>query len=234
MSDALIVWGGWEGHQPEAFAELCAGLLRDEGFGVEIASSLDALAADALAGLSLVVPIWTMGAIPAERLTALLGAVQSGVGIAGFHGGMGDAFRDATDYQFMVGGQFVAHPDGIKDYVVNVVDDPLTEGLADFRVHSEQYYLHVDPSNHVLATTTFAPETAPWVSGTVMPVAWTRAWGAGRVFYSSLGHAPEELDVPEARELLRRGMAWAARRPVKPPVSDPAAWPRGRRGPAPP
>lgn len=234
MSDALIVWGGWEGHQPEAFAEICAGLLRDEGFGVEIASSLDALAADALAGLSLVVPIWTMGAIPAERLTALLGAVQSGVGIAGFHGGMGDAFRDATDYQFMVGGQFVAHPDGIKDYVVNVVDDPLTEGLADFRVHSEQYYLHVDPSNHVLATTTFAPETAPWVSGTVMPVAWTRAWGAGRVFYSSLGHAPEELDVPEARELLRRGMAWAARRPVKPPVSDPAAWPRGRRGPAPP
>lgn len=211
MSDALIVWGGWEGHQPEAFAELCAGLLRDEGFGVEIASSLDALAADALAGLSLVVPIWTMGAIPAERLTALLGAVQSGVGIAGFHGGMGDAFRDATDYQFMVGGQFVAHPDGIKDYVVNVVDDPLTEGLADFRVHSEQYYLHVDPSNHVLATTTFAPETAPWVSGTVMPVAWTRAWGAGRVFYSSLGHAPEELDVPEARELLRRGMAYAAR-----------------------
>ena len=211
MSDALIVWGGWDGHQPEAFAEICAGLLRDEGLGVDIASSLDALTADALARLSLVVPIWTMGAIPAERLTALLDAVESGVGLAGFHGGMGDAFRDATDYQFMVGGQFVAHPDGIKDYVVNVVDDPLTEGLADFCVHSEQYYMHVDPSNHVLATTTFAPDTAPWVTGTVMPVAWTRAWGAGRVFYSSLGHAPEELDVPEARELLRRGMAWAAR-----------------------
>ena len=211
MSDALIVWGGWEGHQPEAFAEICAGLLRDEGFGVEVASSLEALAADALASVSLVVPIWTMGAIPADRLTALLDAVRSGTGIAGFHGGMGDAFRDATDYQFMVGGQFVAHPDGIKDYVVNIVDDPLTEGLADFHVRSEQYYMHVDPSNHVLATTTFAPATAPWVTGTVMPVAWTRTWGAGRVFYSSLGHAPEELDVPEARELLRRGMAWAAR-----------------------
>lgn len=211
MSDALIVWGGWDGHQPQAFAEICAQLLHDEGLDVEISASLDALTEDALAGLSLVVPIWTMGTIPAERLTALLEAICRGVGIAGFHGGMGDAFRDATDYQFMVGGQFVAHPDGIKDYVVHVVDDPLTEGLSDFRVRSEQYYMHVDPSNHVLATTRFEPAAAPWVTGVEMPVAWTRRWGQGRVFYSSLGHAPEELDVPEARELLRRGMAWAAR-----------------------
>ena len=71
--------------------------------------------------------------------------------------------------------------------------------------------MHVDPSNHVLATTVFEPSEASWVTGTVMPVAWTRQWGKGRVFYSSLGHAPEELAVPEARELLRRGMAWAAR-----------------------
>jgi type 1 glutamine amidotransferase len=210
MSDALIVYGGWEGHQPGAFAELCAAMLRDEGFDVRLADSLDALD-EGLARLSLVVPMWTMGTIGSGQLTCLLEAVERGVGIAGFHGGMGDAFRDSSDYQFMVGGQFVAHPDGIKDYVVHVLDDPLTEGLSDFRVHSEQYYMHVDPSNHVLATTEFAPSTAPWVTGTVMPVAWTRRWGEGRVFYSSLGHAPEELDVPEARELLRRGMVWAAR-----------------------
>jgi uncharacterized protein len=212
VSDALIVHGGWDGHQPQAFAELCAALLRDDGLSVRVADSLDALTdRSALSRLSLIVPIWTMGAIGAESLGALLDAVESGVGIAGFHGGMGDAFREATDFQFMVGGQFVAHPDGIKDYEVNLVDDPLTSGLADFRVRSEQYYMHVDPSNHVLATTVFQPETAPWVAGTVMPVAWTRRWGDGRVFYSSLGHAPEELDVHEARELLRRGMAWAAR-----------------------
>jgi uncharacterized protein len=211
VSDALIVHGGWDGHSPEAFAELCAQLLRDDGMSVRMADTLDALTEDALAGVSLVVPIWTMGTIPGDPLTALLEAVCGGVGIAGFHGGMGDAFRDATDYQFMVGGQFVAHPDGIKDYVVHIVDDPLTEGLADFRVHSEQYYMHVDPSNHVLATTVFEPAEASWVGGTVMPVAWTRRWGKGRVFYSSLGHAPEELDVHEARELLRRGMEWAAR-----------------------
>jgi type 1 glutamine amidotransferase len=212
VSDALIVHGGWDGHQPQAFAELCAALLRDEGLSVRVADSLDALTdSAALSRLSLIVPIWTMGTIGAEPLGALLDAVASGVGIAGFHGGMGDAFRDATDFQFMVGGQFVAHPDGIKDYEVNLVDDPLTRGLADFRVRSEQYYMHVDPSNHVLATTVFQAHTARWVAGTVMPVAWTRRWGDGRVFYSSLGHAPEELDVHEARELLRRGMAWAAR-----------------------
>jgi type 1 glutamine amidotransferase len=211
VKDALIVHGGWDGHQPEAFAELCAELLRAEGLSVDVSASLDVLTEERLAGLSLIVPIWTMGSIGHERLTDLLEAVCKGVGVAGFHGGMGDAFRDSTDYQFMVGGQFVAHPDGIKDYVVNLVPDPLTEGLSDFRVHSEQYYMHVDPSNHVLATTTFEPAEASWVTGTVMPVAWTRGWGRGRVFYSSLGHAPEELDVPEARELLRRGMAWAAR-----------------------
>src|SRR3954451_1496710 len=207
---ALIVHGGWDGHQPAEFARFYAAQLRDAGFTVELSDSLDALRAAADADL--VVPIWSMGTIAPEPLRALLDAVAGGVGLAGFHGGMADAFREATDFQFMVGGQFVAHPDGIKDYEVRIAghDSPITAGLGDFRVRSEQYYMHVDPSNHVLATTVFEPETAPWVSGTVMPVAWTRRWGDGRVFYSSLGHAPEELDVPEARELLRRGMLWAA------------------------
>jgi type 1 glutamine amidotransferase len=214
MTDALIVWGGWDGHSPHAFADLCAGMLRDEGLAVEVSPELDALAdGDALRRLRLIVPIWTMGTIAPEQLTPLLDAVASGVGLAGFHGGMGDAFRDATEFQWMVGGQFVAHPDNVKDYVVTIVDreSEITRGLGDFRVTSEQYYMHVDPSNHVLATTVFEPDSAPWVAGTLMPVAWTRRWGDGRVFYSSLGHAPAELDVPEARELLRRGMLWAAR-----------------------
>jgi type 1 glutamine amidotransferase len=212
--DALIVRGGWEGHQPEAFAEHCAETLRAEGLTVEVSSSLDPLAdGEALRRLHLIVPIWSMGSIADGQLAGLLDAVESGVGIAGFHGGMGDAFRDAPAFQFLVGGQFVAHPDDIKEYEVRIADaeSELTRGLGDFRVTSEQYYMHVDPSNHVLATTVFEPDTAPWVTGTVMPVAWTRRWGDGRVFYSSLGHAPAELEVYEARELLRRGMLWAAR-----------------------
>jgi len=208
---ALIIQGGWDGHAPRAFAEAYEEMLRDEGFSVEIASSLDVLR-DELHGLSLIVPIWTMGTISEEQLRGLLDAVAGRVGLAGFHGGAGDAFRGAPEYQWMVGGQFVAHPDGIKDYEVTIVDreSPITRGLADFRVTSEQYYMHVDPSNHVLATTVFHPETAPWAEGVVMPVAWTRRWGAGAVFYCSIGHAVTELDVPEVRTMQRRGMLWAA------------------------
>jgi uncharacterized protein len=211
---ALIVCGGWEGHEPREFAEHYATVLRDEGFAVEIADSLDALVdADALSRLRLIVPIWSMGEIAPDQLRGLLDAVAGGVGLAGFHGGMGDAFRAATDFQWMVGGQFVAHPDNIKDYDVTIVDheSPITRGLADFAVSSEQYYMHVDPSNEVLATTTFHPDSAPWVEGVVMPVVWTRRWGAGRVFYSSLGHSTTELAVPEVGEIQRRGMLWAAR-----------------------
>jgi type 1 glutamine amidotransferase len=211
VSDALIVWGGWDGHHPAEFAEQCAEMLRESGMSVDVSDSLDALST--APERRLVVPIWTMGTIAPEPLAALVAAVESGVGLAGFHGGMGDAFRDATDFQFMVGGQFVAHPDNIKDYGVAIADreHEVTRGLDDFRMHSEQYYMHVDPSNHVLATTVFEPDSAPWVSGVEMPVAWTRRHGEGRVFYSSLGHQPADLGVHEAGELLRRGMVWAAR-----------------------
>jgi type 1 glutamine amidotransferase len=214
VTDVLIFQGGWDGHEPAQFADHYAAVLRAEGLDVEVSDTLDCLLdADRLRALRLIVPIWTMGTITPEQLQPLLDAVASGVGLAGFHGGMGDAFHDAPDYQFMVGGQFVAHPDGIKDYDVTITDrdSPLTAGLEDFRVHSEQYYMHVDPSNHVLATTTFAPESTPWVAGCVMPVAWTRRWGAGSVFYSALGHTTAELAVHEVGELQRRGMIWALR-----------------------
>jgi uncharacterized protein len=214
VTDALIVWGGWDGHEPEAFAEHYATVLRDEGFEVELSPTLAALEdGDALRRLRLIVPIWTMGTISDEQVASLQQAVASGVGLAGFHGGMGDAFRAAPEYQWMVGGQWVAHPDDITDYDVAIADrdHAITRGLADFRMHSEQYYMHVDPSNHVLATTVFRPASAPWVHGTVMPVAWTRRWGDGAVCYSSLGHTTADLAVAEVGELQRRGMVWAAR-----------------------
>ena len=214
MKSALFVWGGWEGHEPQKSTNIFAGLLRDEGYDVTISDTLDAyLDADFLAGLSLIVPAWTMGTITNEQEAGLLQAVKGGVGVAGWHGTMGDSFRNNTEYQFMVGGQWVAHPGNIIDYEVNITnhDDPITAGLSDFKMHSEQYYMHVDPGNEVLATTTFSGEHAPWIEGTVMPVAWKRTWGAGRVFYCSLGHVAADFDVFEAREIVRRGMLWASR-----------------------
>jgi len=214
MKAALIVWGGWPGHQPQECAELFAPILREGGYEVEVSDTLDAfLDGPKLAALDLIVPIWTQGTITKEQERGLLDAVRGGVGLAGWHGGMGDAFRNNVEYQFMVGGQWVAHPGNIIDYQVNITDhdDPITAGLADFSMHSEQYYLHVDPSNEVLATTTFGDQYLPWIARTVMPVVWKRRWGAGKVFYCSLGHHASDFAVPEAREIVRRGMLWASK-----------------------
>jgi hypothetical protein len=214
MKKALTVWGGWEGHQPQQTSGLFAELLRQKGYEVEVRDTLDAyLEVDWLRTFDLIVPAWTMGTITDAQAKGLLAAVASGVGVAGWHGTMGDSFRNNTDYQFMVGGQWVAHPGNIIDYRVNITrpDDPIMAGLADFSMHSEQYYMHVDPSNEVLATTTFTSQYAAWIGGTIMPVVWKRRWDQGRVFYSSLGHQLVDFDVPEAREITLRGMMWATR-----------------------
>ncbi|MGA2793053.1 MAG: ThuA domain-containing protein [Roseiarcus sp.] len=213
MREALIVWGGWSGHEPEKGANIIGAMLEEEGFKVYIDNTTEAFADAAIADMSLIVPIITMSKIEKEELDNLNAAVRSGVGLAGYHGGMGDAFRDAIDYQFMCGGQFVAHPGGIIDYRVDIAspDDPIMRGLTSFSYRSEQYYMHVDPANEVLATTTFSGEHAPWVEGVVMPVVWKRKHGAGRVFYSSLGHVASEFDVPQMRTIMRRGLLWAAR-----------------------
>jgi hypothetical protein len=213
MREALIVWGGWAGHEPEQGAAIVRAMLEAEGFRVRLATSTAAFADPAIHGLSLIVPIHTMSRIERAEVRNLCAAVEGGVGLGGYHGGMGDAFRDAVEYQFMCGGQWVAHPGNIIDYRVEISrpDDPVMAGLADFDHRSEQYYMHVDPSNEVLATTTFSGEHAPWIAGVVMPVVWKRRHGRGRVFYSALGHAARELELPEVGTILRRGLLWAAR-----------------------
>jgi type 1 glutamine amidotransferase len=214
MKSALITWGGWQGHEPEQGAALFAPILREQGYEVEVTTSLDVfLDIEKVQALDLIVPIWTMSTITAKQERGLLAAVISGVGLAGWHGCMADSFRNNTEYQFMVGGQWVAHPGNIIDYTVNIVrhDDPITEGIQDFQMHSEQYYMHVDPMNEVLATTTFNGDNAPWIDGAVVPVVWKKLYGDGRVFYSSLGHVRRDFDVPEAREIMKRGMLWASR-----------------------
>ena len=210
----MIVWGGWEGHEPKQCVDVFAPILEGEGYEVTVSDDLDTYKdQDLMLAQDLIVPTWTMGAIAGDQEKGLLDAIAAGVGVAGWHGCMGDSFRNSTNYQFMVGGQWVAHPDNIIDYTVNIIaDDPIVAGLDDFAMHSEQYYMHTDPGNEVLATTTFeGRESAPWINGTVMPVVWKRQWGEGRVFYSSLGHVAKDFDVPEAREIQRRGMLWASR-----------------------
>jgi type 1 glutamine amidotransferase len=212
MKQALIVWGGWSGHDPDKGAAIVSEMLEKEGFAVRVETDTKAFADPAIADLSLIVPIYTMSKIEKEEALNLSRAVQNGVGIGGYHGGMCDAFRENVDYQFMTGGQWVAHPGNIIDYTVNITsDDPIVAGIGDFPYRSEQYYMHVDPSNEVLATTTFTGDHAYWIDGVVMPVVWKRHHGKGRVFYSALGHVASEFQVPQMKEILRRGLLWAAR-----------------------
>jgi hypothetical protein len=215
-SKALIVWGGWNGHQPREVAEIFREVLAREKFDVEVSDTLDAfLDAERLLSLHLIVPVWTMGKITPEQLNPVLEAVKSGVGLAGCHGGMCDSFRDATEWQFMTGGQWVAHPgnDGTH-YTVQMAKarHPITDGVEDFAVSSEQYYMHVDPAVKVLATTRFPVADGPHIANGVvdMPVLWTKTYGRGRVFYSSLGHQANIVAMPQVLELMTRGFRWAA------------------------
>lgn len=215
---AIIVQGGWQGHEPAQVAERFRGYLADEGVEVTVSDTLAAFDdGEHLKTLDLIVPIWTMDSIAQEQSKNVRDAVAEGTGLAGCHGGMCDAFRQDVDWQFMTGGQWVSHPgnDGV-DYTVNLGPEhgELNEGLSAFPVKSEQYYLHVDPAVKVWATTTFPVADGPHSpNGEVkMPQVWTKMWGKGRVFYNALGHVDSVFDAsPNAAEMMKRGFRWAMR-----------------------
>jgi hypothetical protein len=212
----LMVWGGWEGHQPKQTVDIFAPWLTAQGFDVEVANTLDVyLDAQKMKGLSLIVQAVTMGQITPQQERGLLDAVRGGVGLAGWHGGLADSFRASPEYEFMVGGSWAAHPGGVIEYDVDIAGRPdqVTKGLSRFRIRSEQYYMLIDPGVEVLATTTFSARPLPAIDGVVMPVVWRKLYGQGRVFNCTLGHTAADFDVPEARELVRRGLLWAARVP---------------------
>ncbi len=212
---ALITWGGWDGHEPDKVAAIFRDILTEAGGEVTVTDTLDAFDdPDYLQSLDLIVPVWTMSQTTREAATNVSEAVARGTGLAGCHGGMCDAFRDMPLWQFMTGANWVAHPggDGVKHRVTITSDDPLVADIPDFDVATEQYYLHTDPANTVLATT--RTDVINWYhspNGAVdMPVAWTRHWGHGRVYYNALGHQAEVVADGPAHEMLRRGLIWAA------------------------
>lgn len=226
---ALITWGGWDGHEPDKVAEIFRRLLVDAGIEVEVTDSLDAFDdAEHLRGLDLIVPVWTMSKLTKEAAVNVSEAVARGTGLAGCHGGMCDAFRENVLWQFVTGANWVAHPggDGVRYRVEIVSDDPLVAGIDDFEVATEQYYLHTDPANRVLATTRFP--TVDWyhsVNGEVaMPVVWTRGWGHGRVYYNALGHKANVIETGPAHEMLRRGLLWAAEGKAVAGAGEVTAW----------
>ena len=220
----LIMWGGWEGHKPQLFVKYVSEWLEKMDYEYVVSKKLeDYTNFKYLSQFDLIIQSVTMSELSKNQEKGLLTAINSGVGIAGAHGGIADSFRKQTNYQFMIGGQFVEHPGKIKKFTVNFLKDELTEGLNDFKIETEQYYMHYDPNIEIIATSKFdgkpfIPNNTDflldptWIDGVVMPVAWKKRYGLGKVFNLSIGHDPEEFKKhPDAWKLLTRGFVWAMR-----------------------
>jgi type 1 glutamine amidotransferase len=209
---ALVVRGGWDGHVPVEATDRFLPYLKEIGFEVDVFDTLDVYTdAERMAATDLVLQCWTMGEISREQAEGLIGAVRAGTGLAGWHGGIVDSFHNSPAYQWLTGGQFMSHPGGQIDYEVKVVSDhPIVAGIDTISVHTEQYWVLSDELNDVHATTTIAAG-GDWPQAVTVPAVWTRQWGKGKVFVSTVGHNVADLDVPEIRTITERGLAWASR-----------------------
>lgn len=210
---ALIVWGGMALHTPERGARVIQDLLEAEHFECVITSDYDALGDPSVASHDLVVPVITDGTLESAKMDNLIQAIRAGTGLAGYHMGLATSFRSSVPFRYAASVYWVQHPGDIITYRVDVTrpDHPIMQGIESFEHTSEQYYLNYDPAVEVLATTTFSGEFHPWRKNVVMPVVFTTMQGKGRVFYSSLGHTADELDIPNVRTILTRGLLWASR-----------------------
>jgi type 1 glutamine amidotransferase len=210
---ALVVWGGMELHTPERGANVVRDLLEAEGFAVTVTPDYDALGDEDVGSNDLVVPVITDGQLAPDKMDKLVRAIRAGTGLAGYHMGLATTFRASVPFRYAASCYWVQHPGNIITYRVDVTksDHPIIAGVDSFEHTSEQYYLNYDPAVEVLATTTFSGEFHPWRKDVVMPVVFTTQHDQGRVFYSSLGHTADELEIPQVRTILQRGLLWAAR-----------------------
>jgi hypothetical protein len=226
---ALVVRGGWEGHQPTEATDLFIPFLEANGFEVRIESSAEVYADDDdLATVDLIVQANTQSTIDDAALAGLRRAVERGTGLGGWHGGIADSYRNNANYLQLIGGQFAAHPgkhpsecigdqsDNERLHTINMLPaaahHPITAGISDFDLVTEQYWVLSDDLNDVLATTTHAVRPwDPWTRPVTSPAIWTRQWGNGRIFVCTPGHRIEVLRDPNVRTIIERGLLWASR-----------------------
>ncbi|MFC4224024.1 ThuA domain-containing protein [Lysinibacter cavernae] len=227
--EALVVRGGWDGHQPIEATDLFIPFLKENGYHVRIEDSA-AIYADTeyLATVDLIMQCNTMTTIEKDEFAGLRAAVEAGTGLAGWHGGIADSYRNNSDYLHLIGGQFACHPgkhpdeltgeqsDNYVPYTVNVLPEaaehPIMAGISDFELTTEQYWVLHDDYIDVLATTTQAVRPwDPWTRPITSPAVWTRQWGKGKIFVSTPGHRVEILNDPNVKTIIERGLLWASR-----------------------
>ncbi|AWW41806.1 ThuA domain-containing protein [Streptomyces cadmiisoli] len=214
---ALVVRGGWQGHDPAGCTDLFTPRLEQDGFDVHVREDLSVYEdAELLAATDLIVHSWSGGELSPRQESGLVAAVEAGTGFAGWHGGViGTNVKNAS-YLRMVGGRFLWHPEGFQKFTVRLTSSPgrdgeITEGIRDYDVVTEHYWVMTDALNTVLATSVLEPTGGPWAEPVEFPVVWTRRWGAGRVFVCTLGHRVADLELPQTATIVDRGLRWAAR-----------------------
>lgn len=226
---ALVVRGGWEGHRPVEATDMFLPFLEQNGFEVRVEDSNEVYADEnVMAQIDLIVQCVTMSDISKDALKGLRQAVERGTGLAGWHGGIADSYRNHSDYLQLIGGQFATHPSKHPDsctgdesdnylcYTVDLTDvgrdHEIMAGLEDFTLRTEQYWVLTDDLNDVLATTTHPVQPYhPWHRPIVSPAVWTRQWGQGRIFVATPGHNPVVLRDVNVRTIIEKGMLWASR-----------------------
>lgn len=226
---ALVVRGGWEGHSPTETTDLFLPFLERSGFEVRIEESGEVYAdPDLMASTDLILQCVTMSEISRDATDGLRRAVANGMGLAGWHGGIADSYRGSSDYLQLIGGQFATHPSKDPSETVGEASDnflrhsiemtdlgrthPITSGIGDITLETEQYWVLSDELNEVLATTTHpAQPYHPWHRAVTTPAIWTRAWGQGRVFVATPGHSADVLQNDQIRTIIERGLLWASR-----------------------
>ena len=219
MKRALYLYGGFPGHLPYDVAKWARGLMAELEYEVEETQDPHRFEDD-LTGYDLIVLGWTQAQTTedlSDRAEArLMEAARAGTGFVGWHGATA-AFRSSLPYNWILGASFIEHPGGEAvrvPYEVKIVDrdHPVSRGVEDYQVRSEQYFMQVDPSVHVLATTTFDGEPdVPWLAGVEMPVAYVKQFGDGRVFYTPPATSSTRWNAPRSPPWCASGMEWAAR-----------------------
>lgn len=144
---------------------------------------------------------------------------DDGKGFVGAHTG-DDAFFTWPEFGEMIGGYFDNHPWGVFDAPITVEDRdfPAMKAFGPSFTIRDEIYVHKAPYSrdkvHVLARLDASKldfNSARQLRRTDkdFPVAWSKSYGKGRVFYSTFGHAPETWDNPAIQKMYFEAIKWA-------------------------
>ncbi len=206
----LLIFVGTEGiyHDHAGNGQFLTAMINDtDDIAADFSQDYDALA-DGLGGYNTVLFYTDVGELTTAQKRGLLSYIRTGGGFFGLHTAAA-SFRESEGYHSMLNGFFDGHSP-YMNFTVNVSDKehPITEGLGDFEVTDELYYLKHNPavSHHLMhAYDETKDETHV--------MAFHHTYGEGRVFYFALGHDMAVLENPSFQTVIRRGALWVGNRP---------------------